>query len=467
MVSEITASRYETLLRFDIKAITRDLPETFSGKEPVCLSVFQPTPEGGRMVLIDKANANSDQPIWTSPGLSAHNSFVDPDAEIQWKEWDACVHPDALKHYRATNPEAMRMRLLERYCVRFPKGVEFDREGGHVVEDTLCRVRFVCPTSDSWRSLPRFGMLYTFGNHFGTGARLAVESVAAARHILTTRLRLFLDERNLLLDKSAFEISTRLASRHSVTHDEILYVVAKLIFVHQFFYPQRQVANTLLARLSVNAERVWTRHAWPAFPAKQLDEVDYDEQFNLLSNDLAFLVVTCGGDQRLTAADRESLVKRIRQQLTVALTIICGPVSRVAIRNGEIIPLTEESERDFLPAERFLTITPPDLIDHFEQNRVPAFNEDSIRQWAKGDTATAAANAILHDLANNSRPHVSGGLRGNYGSPCELIDWSSNKHYLTLEKKDDRNKEWLVRYARARCIRSFLANEKRRRLART
>jgi hypothetical protein len=466
MVSETAASRFETILRNDIRAITKELPGTFSGNESVCLSVFQPTPEGGRMVLIDNAHDNSENPIWLSPGLSAQNSFVDPAIEVRWREWDAIVHPDALKHYRTSNPQSMRMRLLNRYCARFPQDVEFDHEGGHVVEKTVCRVRFVCPTSDSWRSLPRFGMLYTCGDHFGTGVRLTIEALTAAKHILTARLRFFLADRNLLLDKSAFDIAARLAGRRDVSDDEILYVVAKLIFVHQFFYPQMPMANVLLARLSVKPEQIWIRHAWPAFPTKELKEVDCDAQCERLSQDLGFLVEACGADQRRTSTDRETLASRIRKQLTVALTILCGPVSGIAIRNDDVISLSEESVRHFLPSERFLTIVPPEGLKYSERTLIPAFNEDSIRQWAKADNSATAANAILHDLANNSRPHVNSGLRGNYGSPCELVDWSSNRPYLSIGKKDERNKEWLIRYARARCILSFLSHEKRKREAR-
>jgi hypothetical protein len=99
--------RNRELLDDEIQQITGRISDPFRGAEAVCLSVYQPTSIGGRIVLIDKAMTDAGRIAAVSPGHGAKNMFIDPDEKLLWKVNRGPVSSTMLKDYLDFNEESL------------------------------------------------------------------------------------------------------------------------------------------------------------------------------------------------------------------------------------------------------------------------------------------------------------------------------------------------------------------------
>ena len=448
-------SRNTKLLDEEIHAITLKLHDDLKGSEPVCVSVYQPTPTGGRLSLIDRVLDEQNRVAALSPGKGARHSFLNPSDDLPWKVVPGNVDEPMLDDYVSQNPETVRMDILSIYQDRFASRVKLNTENGHVVIGTHYRLCYVCPTSLNQTNpsahLPRLGLVYTFGSSFGKKSRLLNAARIVSDVILDVRLR------NLLRDvgqfgprgrsgsRPAWEIAADLGEGIDITLEESIFLITKLLLVHHHFYPQHPLAYYLIAKLVKDPAQVFGFHGLDTPLLAPFDERKSISQLMAdLSSDFLSLAGACAWNRNTNNTHAMQVAEEGRRLITdafpIALTLLCGSVS-----HGYI----DKSIKQSLKNKGDFQISPPPGIPLSSRN-LPTFAYEEVKSDAGDADVKLRARAFIETLHPLGPTHVSPSWRGFYAIKNQ--GWVSFRGERVTQRPA---KDWFVSYVRARCINAF------------
>lgn len=446
--------RNQELLDDEIQQITGRISDRFRGTEAVCLSVYQPTSIGGRIVLIDKAMSDAGKIAALSPGYGAKNMFINPDEKLLWKVNRGPVSSSMLKDYIDFNEESERMKILAIYQERFPS-IDFDTDGGHVQPGTRYRLCYVSPNSPDQANrsarAPRLGMLYTFGSSFGDNQSLLKAAKHQGEIVLDVRLRLLLQEvgRFGASDRhgthSAWKIAGDLGEGIDCALDPSVFLVSKLLLVHHHFYPQHPAGYSLLQKLSGDRSKVFARHG---LVAPELGTSEDGKSISQLTRDLesdfAALIGACAWHRNTDNTHAMQVTQRgmelVSDSLSIGLTLLAGRV---------VHGYTDKTKQRTREGKGVFHIAPPRGI-RFPERNLPTFAYDDIRNGASDADTQTRAKMFLETLHPFGPVYGEKKSRGFYAI--------QNQEWITFSGKPVHqlpSKEWFVSYARARCILEF------------
>jgi hypothetical protein len=434
----------DTFLKNEILAIEGSLPGELVGNGPVCLSVFQPTSSGGQLVLLDRGCGDR---VRMARGLSAHKSFIDPDVGAVWGSVIKGPTTTAMvDYYIANNSPSIRGDVYRIYVQRFASKVEIQEEG-HVSAGTWFQLCYVCPRPDysnssDCRHVPRFGVIYTFEKMRPKGLLTGDMSFAAER-IFQIRLHTLLGYRGKFHPKSKInhpirteqmsiiKIGAALASGLTTTMDERIFLIAKLLLVHHFFFPHNAIVIQLFQMLSdIETSHLFNRHGLPAYAPELTSDKKLKELLNAVTQDMAYLVAACDPATLSSQGKqgRAEIVKKIEQSVLVALWLLCGECSRWT-ENG---------------AEYITVHCPKGLrVSLDEEHPWPIFKMHQFETWVASPNAEDRAKSILESL------HPEGPISSRRGERYNNMDVYQRKmdgRWIRHELSD-----WYISYARARC----------------
>jgi hypothetical protein len=233
---------------------------------------------------------------------------------------------------------------------------------------------------------------------------------------------------------SADDIACMLANASPTTLDERIFLVAKLLLVHHFFFPHRPTAASLFSKLTDDLSALYNRHGLSEPPKASPSDKELGELIDAVTHDIAYLIVAC--DQRalntLNKREREEVYKKIKQPVQIALGLLCGAYGK-----------NWEGDADFV------ALTYPEQLNiDLDEYPWPVFRLGQFATWANSPNAEDRAKCFLESL------HPEGPIPGRPAERYNNMDvWKRG-----VDRKFSRRecKEWYVAYARARCTCEFL-----------
>jgi len=454
--SDAAKARYEGYLRREVREVINDLPPVFTGTHPLCLSLFQPTFDGGRLVLLDRAADRKGIVPWLQLGTSTHTTFLDPDPKVPWQNWDGTITEEQLRYYREHNVIERRREYGQILQQRFKEFERLNAVEGHFEAGVSIQLSYLWPSPHVGpkyfrHRVPRLGTIYTCEEWFGNANSVQISSLTAADSILMTRLRLLLGTYHPLNKRSPLAIAQDWATKNTPGSDEIAYLLARLFMVHHFFFPQQQIAALLIKRHAKSPGSVWIRHGWPHFPPPKDDDKETDgDLLRQLAHDLAFLTCACGKLKKKESGraqrkeewltDPEEVITRIRKELPAVCAALCGETTRVSTVGRELVEFDASSDT-------YLMVQPPPKMTFSERTLLPAFEQELIENLTADTVSSLSmASSFVEDLCGIDTPPKSTGKRYAYAKSCSLVDVSKGEIY-----GEKTAKEWLIHYVRARC----------------
>jgi len=422
----------------------------FTGDDPVCLCVFQPTAAGGQLVFLDRY---SEVQVLLKPGLSAHKSFLDTDLGVTWGAViPASATKETIKYYVENNSEEVRNDVAAIYRRRFQGKVEVLPDG-HVPVGTTFKLCLVCPRPDysntsECRRVPRLGIIYSFGE-FRPDVLLTADMLTAAEKIFQVRLATLLEYQGKFCPKiegqsrekktrSAHKIACAVASDLPTSADERIFLAAKLLLMHHFFFPHDPVAALLFQQLTTDSGSVFKRHGLAEFAVTMQGNTNSDGLIAAVTDDLAYLIASCDHNVMNSPQreERAAIIEKMKQPIGMALALLCGNYCRET-RDGE----------------EYVTIQlPKNLKLEIGGDAWPIFGFSKFSTWAASPKAEDGARSFLESL------HPEGPLSSRKAERYNNTD--------VLRKRRDGTwfalgyDEWYISYGRARCTLDFLADQK-------
>lgn len=440
----------ESFLDTEITKLLKGLHRQFTGDDPVCLSVFQPTADGGHLVFLDRY---SGVQLRMRPGLSAHKSFLDTDLGVTWGTViEAQATLDTIEYYVHNNGEDVRRGVAAIYLRRFHGEMEVLPEG-HVPVGTVYKLCFVCPKPDysntsDCRRVPRLGIIYSF-REFRSDVLLTADMLTAADKILHVRLTTLLEYQGKFCPKveaqsrekktrSAHEIARAVATDLPASVDEKIFLAAKLLLAHHFFFPHDPVSAILFQKLTSDSASVFKRHGLAEFVVTRESNMVLDDLISAVTHDIAYLIASCDRNTLDSSGEEErtEIIEKMKQPIRIALALLCGTYCRQTIPDAD-----------------YVTITPPKGL-RFEIGECvwPIFGFSKFSTWAASSKAEDGAKSFLESL------HPEGPLASRTAERYNNTD--------VLRKRRDGKwsvlgcDEWYISYGRARCTLDFLTDQK-------
>lgn len=440
----------ESFLDTEITKLLKGLHRQFTGDDPVCLSVFQPTANGGHLVFLDRY---SEVQLRMRPGLSAHKSFLDADLGVTWGTViEAQATLDTIEYYVYNNGEDVRRGVAAIYRRRFHGKVEVLPDG-HVPVGTVYKLCFVCPRPDysntsDYRRVPRLGIIYSFGE-FRSDVLLTADMLTAADKILRVRLTTLLEYQGKFCPKveaqsrekktrSAYEMARAVATDLPTSPDEKTFLAAKLLLTHHFFFPHDPVSAMLFQQLTDDAGSVFKRHGLAEFVIAVGSNMVLDDLIVAVTHDIAYLIASCDHNTMDSSGkeQRTEIIEKMKQPIRFALALLCGSYCRRT---------TDDTD--------YVTIKPPKSLKlEIGESAWPIFSFSKFSTWAASAKAEDGAKSFLESL------HPEGPLASRTAERYNNTD-------VLRERRDGTwsvlgYDEWYISYGRARCTLDFLADQK-------
>lgn len=439
----------DSFLETETKKLLNGLPGQLTGDDPVCLSVFQPTASGGQLVFLDRY---SDPQVRMKPGLSAHKSFLDTDIGTTWREViDATVTPETIEYYVLNNTDDVRAGVAAIYRRRFHGEIEVHPDG-HVPVGTVYKLIFVCPEPDysstsDYRRVPRLGLIYSFGE-FREELMLGANMRTAADRILRLRLATLLEYQGKFCPemeaqskdkkaRTAHELARAVATGIRTPTDERIFLAAKLLLTHHFFFPHDPVAARLFQMLTNDAGSVFKRHGLAEFVVTSEASEELDDGVVAVTHDIGYLISSCDyNPMNPGKEDRAAIIEKMKQPVRMALALLCGSFCRQT-KDGE----------------DYVTIQPPKGLKlEIGEDTWPRFRFSQFSTWAASAKAEDGARCFLESLhPEGPLPSRKAERYNNTAVLCKL------RGGTWIPRGFD---EWYISYGRARCTFDFLADQK-------
>jgi hypothetical protein len=431
----------DAFLTTELDTLASTLHPLFTGAGPICLSVFQPTPQGGHLVLLDRT---TNSKVSLKPGITARTGFLSPDEDAIWGDAEAEVEvtPEMIEFY-LSNDESHRANLGAIYRARFGNRIDV-QPAGHVPVGSTYRLYNLCPSPDyatklDHRRVPRLGNIYSFQN-LVTKAELSAHATAAATTILHIRLDTILGyqgdfcpeaESTLNAPQSPKRIAIQIANDLRTSLSERIFLMVTLLLAHHCFYPHDPVAAQLINRTAGDAGQVYGRHGWPAFPISNDDNRTTSQLMAAAVQDIAYLIHACDSKahQFGVSERRQTIVEAISSSLPSAIALLCGKRLKKSYRAG-LECMTIQHSNGALSAK--LTW--------------PNFDFNKFESWANSKNGDAAAKCYLSSVHPDGPDPSWSAKRYNLMDVLKNTGTEDRPSWVT-----ERRNDWYISYARARC----------------